>query len=97
MRFHRLCKASVWSGSLLGILAGLVCVAYGAVDESAATKSKEEPKPAVKAADLDAKKLPDWDKVVAGTTRLEGLFPLYYNEKEQKVTVHTPGDKEGAD
>ena len=31
--------------------------------------------------------MPDWDKVVDGAKRLEGLFPLYYNEKEQKLLM----------
>ncbi|MGO9108078.1 MAG: DUF5117 domain-containing protein, partial [Thermoguttaceae bacterium] len=75
MGFQRLCKARAWS--LLAVLAGLVCDCCVAA---------EEPRPVVKAPGAEAKKtLPDWDKVVEGAVRMEGLFPLYYNEKEQKL------------
>ena len=30
-------------------------------------------------------KLPDWDTVIKGAEKLDGLFPLYFNEKEQKL------------
>ncbi len=30
-------------------------------------------------------KFPEWDKVLKGTTKVEGLFPLHYNAKEQKL------------
>ena len=33
----------------------------------------------------DKKKFPDWDKVIEGTKKLEGLFSLYYDEKGQKL------------
>ena len=33
----------------------------------------------------EAEKFPEWDTVIKGAKRLEGLFPLYYNEKEQKL------------
>src|SRR5271166_5179931 len=83
MRFQRLCKARVWS--LLAVLAGLVCDCCCAAEEPATT-SKEGPRPVVKAPGPEAKKtLPEWDKVVEGAVRMEGLFPLYYNEKEQKL------------
>ena len=53
-------------------------------DELAA-KTKESPvQPSVKPGE-EKPKLPDWDKVVDGAKRLEGLFPLYYHEKQQKL------------
>ncbi len=83
MRFQRLCKASVWG--LLTVLAVPVGFCHAAADEKEA-KPKEEPRPAVKAPVAEPKKgLPEWDKVVEGTKRMDGLFPLYYNEKEQKL------------
>jgi hypothetical protein len=31
------------------------------------------------------KKFPEWNKVIEGTKQIEGLFPLYYDEKDQKL------------
>ncbi len=51
-----------------------------------AAKSKEEAAKTPEKKPADEKpKLPEWDKVVDGAKRLEGLFPLYFNEKEQKL------------
>ena len=83
MEFQRLCKASVWS--LLGVLAGMVCICRGAAEDSVTIKPKEELRAIAKVPGAEAKKLPEWDKVVEGAKRMEGLFPLYYNEKEQKL------------
>ena len=56
-------------------------------------KPKEEPaKPPVRPGE-EKKKLPEWDKVVDGAKRLEGLFPLYYNEKEQKLFMEIRQDQ----
>ena len=55
-----------------------------AADPTPAAKPKAEPA-APPAKPSEEKKLPEWDKVVDGAKRLEGLFPLYYNEKEQKL------------
>jgi len=38
-------------------------------------------------------RLPDWDKVVEGVKRLEGLFPLYYQEKEQRLFMEVRKDQ----
>ncbi len=67
---------------VLALLAGLICDCSIAAEE-AANKSKED---AGKSSAAGGKKaLADWDKVVDGATRMEGLFPLYYNEKDQKL------------
>ncbi len=84
MRLQRFYKARVWS--LLTLLAGLVgncCVAA----EEPAVKPKGEPQRVAKAGPEAKKTLPEWEKVVEGATRMEGLFPLYYNEKEQKLLM----------
>ena len=31
------------------------------------------------------KKFADWDEVIEDTKKIEGLFPLYYNKKDQKL------------
>ena len=95
MRFQRLCKACVCS--LLTVLAGLIGDCCLAADEPAA-KTKEELIKSIAKLGSEAKKtLPEWDKVVEGATRMEGLFPLYYNAKEQKLFMEvqqTQYDKE---
>ena len=57
----------------------------------AATAAESEPTPA-KAATAEGKpaakpeaKFPEWSKVTEGAKLLEGLFPLSYNEKDQKL------------
>ena len=49
-------------------------------------------KPAMKPMEKK-EKFPEWDKVVDGATRLEGLFALYYNEKEQKLFMEIRQDQ----
>jgi hypothetical protein len=65
------------------VSAALVCAWCAAAEEKDA-KPKEEPRTAAKSPQSKPA-LPDWDKVVDGATRMEGLFPLYYNEKEQRL------------
>jgi hypothetical protein len=38
-------------------------------------------------------KFPAWDKVTKDSKRLEGLFPLYFNEKEQKLYMEISQDQ----
>ena len=83
MQFQPWYKARILN--LLALWAGLICNCCIAADEPA-TKSKDESQSVGKASGAEAKKtLPEWNKVVDGATRMEGLFPLYYNEKEQKL------------
>ena len=49
----------------------------------AETKAKEEAAKLLVRIAEESQKLPDWDKTVAGATRMEGLFPLYYNQKSR--------------
>ncbi|MGO8753500.1 MAG: zinc-dependent metalloprotease, partial [Thermoguttaceae bacterium] len=63
----------------------MVCICRGAAEDSVTIKPKEELRAIAKVPGAEAKKLPEWDKVVEGAKRMEGLFPLYYNEKEQKL------------
>ena len=37
------------------------------------------------AAQVAQKKLPEWNKVIEGAKQIDGLFPLYYNQKDQKL------------
>lgn len=56
--------------------------------EAAKEASKEPPaKPQAE------KKFPEWDKVIEGAKQLEGLFNLYYNEKEQKLFMEIKQDQ----
>lgn len=41
----------------------------------------------------EPKKYPDWDTVVKGATKLDGLFPLYFNEKDQKLFIEIGGSQ----
>ena len=85
MRSNQWCALWILGTGLLGaaIFAGMP--PRGCLADDPAAKPKEEPaKPAAKPAE-EKKKFPEWDKVVEGAKRLEGLFPLYYNEKEQKL------------
>jgi hypothetical protein len=54
-------------------------------DEPAKTDTKAaEAKPSTPAAKSD-NKFPEWSKVTEGAKQVDGLFTLYYNEKEQKL------------
>ncbi|MEN6406648.1 MAG: zinc-dependent metalloprotease [Thermoguttaceae bacterium] len=82
-------RATRWTVVGLGVALFVVpcvfsparCSAQTVVVKSAADAAKM----IAKTDDKEKKKFPDWDKVVEGAKRLEGLFPLYYNEKEQKL------------
>lgn len=56
----------------------------GLAQEAATHRPEQLAKLAAKPSE-EKKKFPDWDKLVEGIERLEGLFPLYYDEKEQKL------------
>ena len=61
-------------------------------DDPVAKPKVEPAKPPQKPGE-EKPKLPDWEKVVDGAKRLEGLFPLYYNEKEQKLFMEIRQDQ----
>ncbi|MBI3838426.1 MAG: zinc-dependent metalloprotease, partial [Planctomycetia bacterium] len=47
-----------------------------------AADAKTDSKP-----DKKEEKFPEWNKVTEGAKLIEGLFPLYYNEKDQKLLM----------
>ena len=87
---RRSCLGSwmVGVGLPLVIAWGSLWTSNGRAQESAA---KGVVKPSIKSE--DKKKFPEWDKVVEGAKCLEGLFPLYYNEKEQKLFMEIRQDQ----
>ncbi|HEV3137841.1 MAG TPA: DUF5117 domain-containing protein, partial [Pirellulales bacterium] len=50
--------------------------------ETATADAKKDSTPAKK-----EEKFPEWNKVTEGAKLIEGLFPLYYNEKDQKLLM----------
>ncbi len=93
MRSNRF--GTVW---FLGL--GLLCVVFSSrlrpcccLADDPVAKVKAEPAKAPAKPGEDKKKFPEWDKVVEGATRLEGLFALYYNEKEQKLFMEVRQDQ----
>jgi hypothetical protein len=95
MRSNRLRVACVVALDLAWIVAlGLWFSAYcGAAEPTEASKTKEEPSKTSSKAAEEKKKFPEWEKVVEGAKELEGLFPLYYNEKEQKLFMEIRQDQ----
>ena len=84
-------QTSISGGLLLfAVFLGRPC--YCPADEPATKPKAEIAKSAVQPA-ADKKKFPEWDKVIDGAKRLEGLFPLYYNEKEQKLFMEIKQDQ----
>jgi predicted Zn-dependent protease with MMP-like domain len=61
-------------------------------EEAAAKRIAELAKASLKAGG-EKPKFPEWDKVVDGAKRLEGLFPLYYDEKQQKLFIEIRQDQ----
>jgi hypothetical protein len=79
------------------LLAILFLPAVGLTDEPAAA-SKASPSPSeAKSEKGKAPKFPEWSKVIEGTQRLEGVFPLYYDEKEQKLFMEIKRDQYNKD
>jgi hypothetical protein len=68
-------------------------------DESAPSAAKPAAAADAKAAApaAPAPKFPDWNKVTEGAKKLEGLFPLYYNEKDQKLFLEIRRDQYNQD
>jgi hypothetical protein len=89
MRCNQECRTWV-CGSLLAVMSAALWPCLLGAQEPAAAKSAAM----AKAAAMDAvKKFPEWDKVVEGTTRMDGLFNLYYSEKEQKLLMEIRQDQ----
>lgn len=67
------------------LLATLPTAWLNAEDKPAPTEKTEK---ASSPADAEEeKKLPEWEKVIKGFERRDGLLPLYFNEKEQKLLM----------
>ena len=57
-------------------------------DEPAKPDAKAaEAKPAATPAAKTEQKFPEWSKVTEGAKQIDGLFTLYYNEKDQKLLM----------
>jgi hypothetical protein len=98
MRSSRLSTLWVLSAALSFVLLANGVLPCCTLADEPTVKSKEELVKAMTAKPPEEpKKFPDWEKVVGKATRMEGLFPLYYNEKEQKLFMeirHDQLDKE---
>lgn len=86
----------VLRSAVVVLFLGICCSTFFAVaqqptlagDAAAKTEGGGE---AAKAA--EPKKFPEWDTVVKGATKLEGLFTLYFNEKDQKLFMEIGGSQ----
>ncbi len=68
----------------VGVIAVLACLSIGGIAGANETPAKEAVEP---------KKFPEWDTVIKGAEKKDGLFPLYFNEKEQKLFMEIASDK----
>ncbi len=95
----RVSAVRVVSGGMLASLVGLgVHSAAWAQGDEEEAPAKPAVVAAVKAAEPVAKlesKFPDWDKVIKGAKKIEGLFPLYFNEKDQALHMEIRQDQYG--
>jgi hypothetical protein len=92
MRSIRIRALCVLGTSLLSFaLADAATPRSQADDDAAEAKETSSKTPAKRGERKD--KLPDWDKVVEGAKRLDGLFALYYNEKQQKLFMEIKDDQ----
>ncbi len=72
MKFLSLCSL----GFIVALTGSTKTIAEDVVAKKAVTKTVT---PAKK------KKFPEWTEVIKGTKKIEGLFPLHYSKKEQKL------------
>ncbi len=83
-----ICRRSLRALACGAFLMSMSWLAMGRAEEAAPTPAKTsapaESKPTTKPSKPDDK-FPEWSKVTEGAKMLEGLFPLYYNEKDQKL------------
>lgn len=84
---------------VVGTLLALPSNRLLAEDEEATTAKPAESAAAKPAQAPEAKKpkFPKWSEVTEGAKRLEGLFPLYYNEDEQKLFMEIRKDQYNKD
>ncbi|MFO0945313.1 MAG: zinc-dependent metalloprotease [Planctomycetota bacterium] len=73
-----------------GWLALVALMAFGGPASVVVAQEKPADKPQEKKPE---KKFPEWEEVVKGTTKLPGLLPLYFDEKEQKLFMEISADK----
>ena len=89
MRSNQLLPVRILGLAVLGaVFSGPLSPRCRAAEDPAVKRSAELAKPSSKPGD-EKKTFPEWDKVVDGAKRLEGLFPLYYDEKQQKLDEET--------
>lgn len=55
--------------------------------------AKQVAKEAAKKASASRGKLPDWEDTIKGMKKIDGLFPLYFSEKEQKLLMEISKSK----
>lgn len=86
--------ASFVAIALVGVLSPGPLGIHGswAADAPKPKEAQAQPKPGTRPEE-EKKKFPDWEKVVEGGKRIEGVFPLYYNEKEQKLFMEIRPDQ----
>src|SRR5581483_11244537 len=83
-RFARIARLA------FGLLMVSACHAgWAAAADDDHKKAEEKPKAAATA---EAKKFPDWDTVIKDAKKLDGLFTLYFNEKEQHLLMEIRKD-----
>ena len=93
MRSNQLLPVRILGLVVLGaVFSGPLLPRCRAAEDPAVKRSAELAKPSAKPGD-EKKNFPEWDKVVDGAKRLEGLFPLYYDEKQQKLFMEIRQDQ----
>ncbi len=92
LRFARLRIGSLCCGWMFALSLIGAPPQANAADESAdkakATETKKDEK-----AEKSKSKFPEWSTVVKDAKKLEGLFPLYYDEKEEKLLMEIKKDQ----
>ncbi|HVU86787.1 MAG TPA: zinc-dependent metalloprotease [Pirellulales bacterium] len=85
-----LCFSQARAHALRASLIALVVSSFAVARAEDAPKAATEAKPATAAAATSPKsdsKFPDWNKTVEGAKQIDGLFTLFYNEKDQKLLM----------
>lgn len=85
-----LCFSQARAHALRASLVILVALSSGVVRAEDAPKATEAKPAATTPAATPAKtdsKFPDWNKTIEGAKQIDGLFTLFYNEKDQKLLM----------
>ncbi len=91
----KMCKWFVTTCAVLmcAVLYPAVQSARGQGTVDVAVDATQLAKEAAKKAAASRNKLPEWDDTIKDMTKIDGLFPLYYNEKEQKLLMEISKSK----